>query len=91
MSEERDDDMTVTCRQCDQLLPDLFEGRRDTTLLIELDEQVRRREGCQRCYGSYRKTADLCREVLAEATPPEGLPGRLTEFLRKTLRDNEES
>ena len=71
-----------SCDDCGFVFSDIMEGRAEPLLNQLVRERLETRESCQRCYETYRKTTELCREQLRRAGVPQ-LGDRLMSFLRE--------
>lgn len=69
------------CEECGRDLPDFADGTANAQTVERFVARMQRRDRCQRCYETYKKTIELCRHHINRATPPN-LAERLSEFLR---------
>ena len=79
------DDQRISCEQCDELLPDVIDGKAACRQALALKDQLVWRDRCRVCSAAYEKTTDLCRRALDVVALPDAMGDRLVTFLRKTV------
>ena len=80
----------TACEDCGHDLHEFAEGTADATTLERFVARLKRRDRCQRCYDTYKKTSELCRQHLAKDSSPD-FGDRLSAFLRANGCCEEES
>ncbi len=78
------------CEDCGQDLSDFLDGTADARTVERFIARMQRRDRCQRCYETYKKTTELCRRHLNKESSRD-LGVRLTAFLRANGCFKEES
>lgn len=81
------DESKVACEECGHAFDDLISGTGLSPLHRRVEKQLKMVPRCQRCFASYKKTAEFCRARSGEELPAP-VVDRLIAFLRqKTGKD----
>jgi hypothetical protein len=76
------DDTELNCEQCGYAFDDLMAGTGGTPLHRRVLDQLETVAKCERCFATYKRTAELCRAQLVKDVPAQ-VGEKLLAFLRR--------